>query len=328
MKKIIRLSLIALCLCLSVSALAGCGSTFSAEKPIIAVSREDGSGTRNAFMELIFTAAYPTGVTPTPDPKSETTPPANLPYWETVKLPANCVVQNSTAAVLSKVKSDGQAIGYDSLGFVTKDVNVLSVDGIACTVANIRNGSYKIARPLAIVYKEARVTGAAHKKFLEFLVSKEAQTIIFDEGYIEDTTRTTPYVQQAGLTGTINISGSTSLEPLMKKLRDAFIAKQSGVTIVVSGGGSGQGRTQVRDDVVEIGMVSAAVSDPQRTDMQSKGGTVKDTLIANDGIAIIVHKTNTSIKDITTAQLQNIFNKDATTKYATWADLIAEQKSA
>jgi len=311
MKKLIKLTVIALCLCLGITALTACGASFDPNKPIIVVSRESGSGTRDAFMELVYLSAYPEGVNPVAKPDGS----GNFNYWETVELPDNTISQASTAAVLSKIKSDPQAIGYDSLGYVTDAVKKLTVGGVECTPDNIRNGSYKIARPLSIVYKEATLLTGANAKFHEYLMSSEAQTIIADEGYISDTTRVAAYSVQAGLLGTVKVSGSTSLQPLMNKLAEAFRAKQTGVTVEVTGGGSGTGRNNVRDNVSHFGMVSAAVSEAQLTAI---GGEAAFTKICDDGIAIIVHKTNT-VNNITIDQLKNIYNKAAATKYSNWA---------
>ena len=314
MKKLITAWLIALCIGVGAMMLLGCGQQFNPDKPIIVVSRESGSGTRDAFMELVFGTAYPEGMAPIAKPAPAT---GNYNYWETVALPDDAVTQTSTAAVLSKITSDTQAIAYDSLGYVTNDVKLLKVDGKECTPDNIRSGDYKIARPLSIVYKKATLTGV-NQSFYNFLCSSNAQTIIVAEGYVNDLSRTTAYSAQAGVSGTVNVSGSTSLQPLMNKLAEEFKRLQGGVAVNVTGGGSGTGRNNVRDDVSHFGMVSAPVTENHLSDMSSKGGEATTTKICDDGIAVIVHKSNT-FDNINIAQLKNIYNKASATKYSNWS---------
>jgi len=269
---------------------------FNAEKPIIVVSREVGSGTRDAFMELVYGSNF-----------------------RDIELPVTAVSQNSTGAVLAKVKTDPQSIAYDSLGYITNDVKKLKVDGVACTIDNIADGSYKISRPLSVVYKEEKMN-ALTNKFLEFLNSKQAQELINELGYVGDSTKTANYQTITPLSGTIKVAGSTSLEPLMKELADLFNEFQPNVIIQIGGGGSGTGRNNVRDDVSDLGMVSSDVTPAQITDMQSKGGNVLVYKVASDGIAIIVHKTNSN-DNITIAQLRAIYDKNSEVKYSNWLEL-------
>ena len=321
-KNLFRLAIFSICLVLGLAMFVGCVSldddddddggnttvTFDTSKPIVVISRETGSGTRDAFTELIYGDTYPEGVPSVPGYK----------YWQTIMLPDNTVTQNSTAAVMAKIKSDTYAIGYDSLGYVTSDVKMLKVGGVECTAANVRNGSYTISRPLSVVYKAATLTTTVNQKFYDYLESAEAQTIIGNEGYVNNPALTTAYVVDGGLTGTIDISGSTSLQPLMNKLAAAFKVKQPNVTVNVTGGGSGQGRTDVKNNVSHFGMVSATVTTSQLDDI---GGSAASLKVCDDGIAIIVNTSNT-LNNITIAQLKNIYNHASTTKYSNWSALI------
>jgi phosphate transport system substrate-binding protein len=304
MKKFIKLFVVSLLVITSVAALGGCGASFNPERPIVVVSREKGSGTRDAFLELIGFVA--------PDyPEKD-----GLKYFEYMDLPVDYLEKTTTAAVLAAVKSNGQAIGYDSLGYVKDDVKKLRVGGVECTVENIKNGTYKVARPLSVCYKEAALSTEVNAKFLEFLMSKDSQTIAKAEGYIEDDAAVS-YVKKDGLSGTIKVSGSTSLEPLMKKLVAKFKELQPGVTVDVTGGGSGTGRNNVRDNVSQFGMVSAEFTSSHAA---AVGGNAQASLVARDGIAVIVNKANTN-DNITMAQLRNIYDKDAAVKYTKWADI-------
>ncbi|MCL1901697.1 MAG: substrate-binding domain-containing protein [Firmicutes bacterium] len=319
-KNLLKIAIVSICLVLGLAMFVACSdpnepdpvdpnpTEFDSTKAINVVSREVGSGTRDAFTELIYGSTYPVGITPVP----------GYNYWQTIMLPDNTVTQNSTAAVMAKIVSDKYAIGYDSLGYVTSSVKKLKVGNVECTAENVRNGSYTIARPLSVVYKAATLGTTVNQKFYDFLESAEAQTIIGADGYVNDPTRTTAYVVDGTLTGTIKVSGSTSLQPLMIKLAEAFEVKQPNVTVEVTGGGSGTGRNNVRDNLSEFGMVSSPVTGDQLTAI---GGSAAVLKVCDDGIAIIVNVSN-PLNNITIDQLKNIYNHAATTKYSNWGVLI------
>ncbi|MBQ8303001.1 MAG: substrate-binding domain-containing protein, partial [Clostridia bacterium] len=216
MKKIFALILtFALTLC-TLGALTSCGGgAFDENKNISVVTREDGSGTKSAFMEIIGLKG-----------KTDV---------------SGVIVATGTAAVLQEVKGNPLAIGYDSLGYITDEVKVLKVDGVEPTLENIKNGSYKISRPLNVVYQESKVASEVNTAFLAFLQSSDAQTIISDNGYVSTKEGAVAYTVVPGLSGEIAISGSTSLKPLMEKLAAKFEEMQSGVSVTVGGGGSGTG---------------------------------------------------------------------------------------
>ena len=200
MKKLITVVLaITLAIC-SLAAFTSCGGAkFDENKNISVVTREDGSGTKSAFMEIIGLKG-----------KSDV---------------SGVIVATGTAAVLQEVKGNPLAIAYDSLGYITEEVKMLKVDGVEATVENIKNGSYKISRPLNVVYQESKVASEVNTAFLTFLQSSDAQTIISAEGYVSTKDGAVAYTVVPGLSGEINISGSTSLKPLWKSLQPS--SKQS-----------------------------------------------------------------------------------------------------
>ena len=202
------------------------------------VTREDGSGTKSAFMELLGLKGK-----------------ADI---------SGVVVATGTAGVLAEVRSNPNALAYESLGYVTTDVKMLKVDGVEATVANIKNGTYKISRPLQVVYQPAKGEEALNAAYLQFLASKQAQDIISEEGYVSMIDNASSYVPDPALEGTINISGSTSLQPLMLKLAEKYKELQSKVTVTVSGGGSGTGYKDAKEGVSDFGMISEEFNNERR----------------------------------------------------------------
>ena len=278
MKKIFALILTFTIIICSLGALTSCGgSNFDENKNISVVTREDGSGTKSAFMEIIGLKG-----------KTDV---------------SGVIVASNTASVLQEVKGNPLAIGYDSLGYVTDDVKMLKVDGIAATVENIKNGTYKISRPLNVVYQESKVASEVNTAFLTFLQSSDAQKIISDNGYVSTKDGAVAYTVVPGLSGEINISGSTSLKPLMEKLAAKFEAVQSGVKVTVGGGGSGTGYNDAKNGVSDFGMISESFN-------PSKADNCTYYEVAKDGIAVIVNKENT-FENISLEDLKNIYNVDA-----------------
>ncbi|MCL2095295.1 MAG: substrate-binding domain-containing protein [Oscillospiraceae bacterium] len=284
MKKLLAVMLL---MCVCAAALVSCGgSGFDSSKNVTIIAREDGSGTKSAFMELI-------GLRGKADP-------------------ANAVIQNGTAAVLAEVKGNPAAIAYESLGYVTDDVKALKIDGIEATVANIQSGAYKIARPLAIVYPGSVLDDEVNAAFFAFLQSSDAQKIIGD-GYVSILNDAPAYTIDGSLSGTIDISGSTSVQPLMIDLAEAFRALQPNITVNVSGGGSGTGYNNARDGVSAFGMISEVF-------VLDKAPNCTYFNVAMDGIAMIVHKDN-PLDSITMEQLASIYDEESTTT-PIWSDYI------
>ena len=289
MKKIFALVLtFALTLC-TLGVLTSCGGAkFDENKNISVVAREDGSGTKSAFMEIIGLKG-----------KADV---------------SGVIIGANTAAVLGEVKGNPLAIGYDSLGYVTDEVKMLKVDGVAATVENVKNGTYKISRPLNVVYQESKVASEVNTAFLAFLQSSDAQKIISDNGYVSTKDGAVAYTVVPGLSGEINISGSTSLKPLMEKLAAKFEAVQSGVKVTVGGGGSGTGYNDAKNGVSDFGMISEKFK-------TEKAENCTYYEVAKDGIAVIVNKEN-PLDNISMEDIKNIYNVDAgDAAIKVWADV-------
>ena len=289
MKKIFALVLTFALTLGPLGALTSCGGAkFDENKNISVVAREDGSGTKSAFMEIIGLKG-----------KADV---------------SGVIIGANTAAVLGEVKGNPLAIGYDSLGYVTDEVKMLKVDGVAATVENVKNGTYKISRPLNVVYQESKVASQVNTAFLTFLQSADAQTIISDNGYVSTKDGAVAYTVVPGLTGEINISGSTSLKPLMEKLAAKFEAVQSGVKVTVGGGGSGTGYNDAKNGVSDFGMISEKFK-------TEKAENCTYYEVAKDGIAVIVNKEN-PLDNISMEDLKNIYNVDAgDAAIKVWADV-------
>jgi len=276
MKKTLALiSLMIVCL----FTLAACNgnSNYDISKSISVVAREDGSGTKSAFMEII-------GLKGKADP-------------------VNVIIQTGTAGVLAEVKSNSAAIAYESLGYVTSDVKMLKVDGVEATIANMKNDTYKIARPLSVVYKESTLNDAVNKAFFTFLQSSDAQKIISDGGYVSVVDNAVAHTVNGSLSGTIDVSGSTSLQPLMIELASAFEKLQVNVKVNVSGGGSGTGYKNADEGVSAFGMISEEFN-------LEKAPSCTYYMVSKDGIAVIVNKDN-PLESITMEQLKNIYDAEA-----------------
>ncbi len=271
-------------------AAVGCGSNGD----ISVYNREDGSGTRDAFLELL-------GI-------------------ESDELNTGVAQLNSTSAVIQGVAGDVKAIGYASLGSVDTTVKALSVDGVAPTEATVADGSYKVSRPFELMYDETELTSNdLLAEFVEYLKSAEAQTIIADEGYVSVVENAPAYtVPEGNLTVTeIEASGSTSVGPLMTKLAADFSAKVEEATgqevqVTVSGGGSGQGIKDANEGNTEIGMASKEVT--KGTDVTNENVTIYQ--LCADGIAVIVNTANPAT-DISLENLKKIY----TDKSLNWSDI-------
>ncbi|MGT2801879.1 substrate-binding domain-containing protein [Streptococcus henryi] len=275
-----KLSLLALVGLTSTSLLVACGGTKSSSTSTIdVVTREDGSGTRGAFIELF-------GVEK--DDVDRTT--------------SNAVVTNSTSVMMTTVAGDKAAIGYASLGSLDKSVKAVTIDGEKATVENVKNGSYKISRPFNIVTKDN--LSQVSQDFMNFIMSNDGQAIVEDNGYIPvDTNKTySPVVNS----GKVVVSGSSSVSPVMEKLKEAYEKVNASVTVEVQTSDSTTGITDAIDGTSDLGMASRDL-----TSDESKKG-VSSTAIAMDGIAVIVNKDN-SIDNLSSKQVESIYVGDTTT---------------
>lgn len=280
--KVLTVSLAAL----MVFGLASCGggSGKVSDKDITVISREEGSGTRDAFTEL-------TGVLQ--DDVDKTVDTAEI--------------SNSTSVVTQSVAGNDAAIGYISLGSLDDSVKAVKVDGAEASVDTVKSGDYKLQRPFNIVTKGE--VAELPQDFINFIMSKNGQKIIEEEGYIAANENTGDY-KASGLTGTITLAGSTSVSPVMEVLADKYKELNSGVTIEIQQTGSGAGIQSTIEGVCDIGMASRALAD----DEASQGLTSQE--IALDGIAVIVNNDN-SVEDLTTDQIVKIFTGEITN----WADV-------
>lgn len=272
LSKIITVSLAAI----MVFSLASCGgNSGSAEgKDITVISREEGSGTRDAFTEL-------TGVL----------------QGDVDKTVDTAEISNSTSVVTQSVAGNDAAIGYISLGSLDDSVKAVKVDGVEASVDNVKSGDYKLQRPFNIVTKGD--IKELPQDFINFIMSTEGQSIVEAEGYISANENTKEY-KSSGLKGTITLAGSTSVSPVMEVLADKYKELNSGVTIEIQQTGSGAGIQSTDEGVCDIGMASRALEDEEA----AKG--LKSMEIALDGIAVIVNSNN-SAEDLSTEQIMKIF---------------------
>ena len=265
-------------LSLLLGSLTGCGG--AGNDTITVVSREDGSGTRGAFTELLGIAV---------DDVDNTIDTAEI--------------TNSTAVMLTTVSGNTNAIGYVSLGSLSSDVKAVKVDGVEPSVEDIKNGSYAVSRPFNIVTK-AEVSDLA-KDFITYIESSDGQAVIEDEGYISSNENAQPYTA-TNLNGTITIAGSTSVAPVMEVLADDYMKLNGGVTIEIQQTGSSAGITSTIEGVCDIGMASRELKDSET----SQG--VSSQVIAIDGIAIIVNNNNT-VDTLSAEQIKDIYTGAITT---------------
>ena len=254
---------------------------------ITVISREDGSGTRGAFVEL-------TGV----EGKD-----ANGEKIDNTTVEA--VIASKTDAVLTNVASDEKAIGYISMGSLNDTVKALKVDGAQATTENVKNGSYKIARPFNVATKAdaSEITN----DFIKFMLSKQGQEIVAGD-YITIDDAAEEYTA-SGLSGKIVINGSSSVSPLMEEMIEAYKALNPGAEIELNTTDSTGGMNDAMSGVCDIGMASRELK-------ESETAQLTGTTIAMDGIAVIVNNANPT-EDMTVEQIKAVYTGEVTT----WEEL-------
>ncbi len=245
---------------------------------ISVVVREDGSGTRDAFNELM-------GVIDEND--------NDLTY-------EGAEVTNSTSVAMSTVAGNPQAIGYISLGSLSDEVKALNVDGAEPTVENVKSGTYKVSRPFNVAYVEGSLSDVA-QDFMNYVMSAEGQAVIEEEGYISVAEGAESYTG-SGMSGKVTLAGSTSVSPVMEVLADEYKALNPNVTIEIQQTGSSAGISSAIEGACDIGMSSRELDETEAAELTS-------TQIALDGIAVIVNNEN-PISDLTTDQIRSIFVGD------------------
>ena len=302
MKKLIALSMAALCVAAS---LAGCSSGSTSEESsaastsatsaeasasasgestdgmsgaISVVSREDGSGTRGAFIELM-------GVEEADESGNKVD-----------KTIDTAEITNSTAVMMTTIAGNKSAIGYISLGSLNDSVKALQIDGVEATVDNIKNGTYKVARPFNIVTK-SDVSETA-QDFINFIMSDEGQAVVEENGYVSQ--GSTGAFSGGQVSGKVTVAGSSSVTPVMEKLAEAYKAINPNVEIEVQMSDSTTGVTSAIEGICDIGMASREIKDEETA--QGVTGQV----IAMDGIAIIVNNEN-PISALESSQVKDIY---------------------
>lgn len=250
---------------------------------ITVISREDGSGTRGAFIELF-------GV-------EEKDADGN----KTDKTTVEAVIANSTEIVLSNVAGDPNAIGYVSLGSLSDEVKAVKIDGAEATVENIKNGTYKISRPFNIATNGT--PNDAAQDFINFILSAEGQAVVEDAGYIASVDDAQAF-ESTGVSGKVVVAGSSSVTPVMEKLKEAYEKVNPDVEIEINQSDSTTGIQAAMDGTADIGMASRELKDSE--------SSLTSTVIAIDGIAVIVNNENT-VDDMTADEVKAIFTGETTT---------------
>lgn len=291
---------------LTAAMLAGCGSTetadttaaadttaeaenttatadFDTDEDISVYSREDGSGTRGAFIELFGVEEK--------DANGE----------KIDNTTEDATITNNTSVMMTGVAGDDYAIGYVSLGSLNDTVKALKIDGVEPTVENIKSDSYKVYRPFNIATK-SEVSEAA-QDFIDYILSSEGQQIVSDEGYItiDDAA---PAFAGGKASGSVTVAGSSSVSPVMEKLAEAYMKLNGNVKIEIQTSDSTTGMTSAIDGVCDIGMASRELKDTEAKKLTA-------TVIAQDGIAVVVNNNN-PIDNLTKDQVKSIYVGETT----------------
>ncbi len=288
---------------LAVSAFAGCGGAssssngssdagsdaakFDASKTISVVTREEGSGTRDAFTEL-------TGVlVKDGDNKTDNTT-------------TSAVTINSTEAVITNVKDNEAAIGYISLGSLNDTVKALKIGGVDATADNVKSGDYAVSRPFNIAYK-GELSDVA-QDFVDYIMSSDGQKIVSDNGYV--TVSENAAYSGKKPSGKISVAGSSSVSPVMEKLAEAYQKVNTNAKVEIQTSDSSAGMQSAMGGTCDIGMASRDLKDEEKS-------ALKVETIAKDGIAVIVNNANTC-DDLTLDQVKSIYTGETTV----WSDII------
>lgn len=278
MKKIISLTLASI---LATTMLVGCGETVSDDVMqntpsgfITVVSREDGSGTRGAFTEI-------TGVDNGDD---RTTTEAS--------------VQSSTGSVMTLVNSDPNAIGYISLGSLNDTVKTLQVNGVSPSIETINDGSYEVARPFYLAVNKNADENEITEELLAFIFSELGQEIVSNNGLVSAEITTTDFASTKP-SGTITVGGSTSVTPVMEKIKEAYLEINPNASIDIQSNGSSTGMNGAIDGTIDIAMASRDMKDSELAELTGY-------VMAMDGIAVIVNNSNT-LQNISMEDLMNVY---------------------
>ncbi|MDD5796241.1 MAG: substrate-binding domain-containing protein [Oscillospiraceae bacterium] len=293
---------------LMVTAFAGCGSSngassnsdttteaattvaqtnFDTSKQITVVTREEGSGTRDAFTEL-------TGVLVKDGDK------------KTDKTVTSAVTINSTEAVITNVKDNEAAIGYISLGSLNDSVKAVKIDGVEATAEKVKSGDYSISRPFNIAYK-GQLSEVA-QDFVNYILSADGQKVVEDNGYVAVSEEKA--YSGSKPSGKIVVAGSSSVSPVMEKLAEAYQAVNTNANVEIQTSDSSAGMQAAMEGTCDIGMASRELKDEEVS-------LLTPTTIAKDGIAVIVNNANTC-ETLTKDQVKSIYTGETTL----WSDVI------
>jgi phosphate transport system substrate-binding protein len=246
------------------------------------ISREDGSGTRGAFIELFGVQVK------------------NVDGTKKDKTTKDATVVSSTDVVLMNVKNDDYTIGYVSLGSINNTIKTLQIEGVDATEENVKNGSYKISRPFNIVTK-GETKGIA-KDFIDFILSADGQKVVA-KSYITVDENAPAYAGNKP-SGKIVVGGSSSVTPIMEKLQEAYLKINPNAKIEIQLSDSTTGINSAINGTCDIGMASRELSDSEKTKLTS-------TEIALDGIAVIVNKNN-PINNMTNDEVRKVYVGETT----------------
>lgn len=254
---------------------------------ISVVSREDGSGTRGAFVELTGVQSEENG-----NKVDNTTPDA--------------IIANQTEVMMQNVSSDANAIGYSSMGSLNDSIKAVQIDGVDANTDNVLSGDYSLSRPFNIVLNGDAEGVAAD--FIKFILSKDGQQVVQDAGYIQIDSEAEAF-ESDGSKGEITVAGSSSVSPVMEKLKEAYEAINADAKVTIETSDSTTGINSTAEGICDIGMASRDLSDDEAENLESMQ-------IALDGIAVIVNPEN-AVENLTTEQVRQIFTGEITD----WADV-------
>lgn len=256
---------------------------------ISVVTREKGSGTRDAFIEL-------TGILQKDDAGNSTD-----------RTSEDATTLSNTEGVLSNISGDLRGIGYISLGSLNDKVKAVSIDGVAPSVETIVDGTYKISRPFNIAIKKDGISDAA-QDFINYILSAEGQKVIADNGYVQINDSAAAYTKSEA-TGKVTIEGSSSVSPAMVKLKEAYAEINPDISVEIQTTDSSSGMNATMEGRCDIGMASRGLKD---TELEQ----LTETTIAKDGIVVVVNNAN-NLSNLTMEQVCKIFTGEVTN----WEDL-------
>lgn len=254
---------------------------------IVVVAREEGSGTRGAFEELVM------------EYKDDAGEKQLAPITE------DALLQQSNGQVRTVVAETPNTIAFLSFGYLDDSINAVPIGGVEPTVENVKNGSYEVFRPLNMETNGA--PGNLAQAFLDYALSAEGQQVCVDEGYMVALDGAPAFEAPEGLSGQLQLAGSTTIQPLAEVWADAFMTLYPEVTIDIQGGGSSVGVTSAGEGTVDIGMSSRAIKD-------SEFETFPDLqvfTVAYDGIAIVTNS-NVEIPTLSVDEVRSIFSAEIT----------------